>query len=245
MTRSGAAGREAGPSGGSARIAGFTFLFYIAAGIASLLLFGRATAGIDIAAKLATLAHHVVELRFVVLLDLACSFSAMTLGVTLYALTWRQGEQLAMFALVCRLCEGFLIAGSVPNNLDLLWLANAAGGGGQDANSAQMLAAYLLRSNVALTSSFFAVGSLLFAVLFVRGRVVPAPLAWLGIAASGLLVIALPLQLAGFLDGAAASLLWLPMLAFEVPLGLWLLFKGVTTPTLGRAARFGGPEDVK
>lgn len=236
MTRSGATGREAGLSGASARIAGFTFLFYIAAGIASLLLFGRTTAGVDIAAKLATLAHHEVELGFVVLLDLACSFSAMTLGVTLYALTWRQGAHLAMFALVCRLCEGFLIAAAIPNNLDLLWLANAAGGGGQDTNTTQMLAASLLRSNVALTSSFFAMGSLLFAVLFVRGRIIPAALAWLGVIASTLLVIAMPLQLAGFLDGDDTSLLWLPMLAFEVPLGLWLLFRGVAGASMTRAA---------
>jgi len=40
----------------NARIAGFTFLFYIAAGLASMAVFGRATAGEGIAAKLASLA---------------------------------------------------------------------------------------------------------------------------------------------------------------------------------------------
>jgi len=55
---------------------------------------------------------------------------------------------------------------------------------------------------------------------------IPAPLAWLGVAASVLLVVGLPLQLAGFLGGPVTSFIWLPMLAFEVPLALWLLVKG-------------------
>ena len=37
----------------------------------------------------------------------------------------------------------------------------------------------------------------------------------------------LPLQLAGFIGGTVAMLMWLPMLLFEVPLGFWLLIKGV------------------
>ncbi|PYQ10644.1 MAG: DUF4386 domain-containing protein, partial [Acidobacteria bacterium] len=56
-------------------------------------------------------------------------------------------------------------------------------------------------------------------------------LAWLGVVASVLLVVVLPLQLAGFLGGGQiTSLMWLPMLAFEVPLALWLLIKGVAMP---------------
>jgi len=31
--------------------------------------------------------------------------------------------------------------------------------------------------------------------------------------------------------GPITSLMWLPMLAFEVPLGLWLLTRGVAAPT--------------
>jgi len=56
---------------------------------------------------------------------------------------------------------------------------------------------------------------------------IPAPLATLGLVASLLLVIGLPLQLTGWLRGPLASFMWLPMLAFEVPLGLWFLTRGV------------------
>lgn len=42
----------------NARIAGFTFLFYIAVGIASMVLFGRATSGEGIAGKLEHYFEH-------------------------------------------------------------------------------------------------------------------------------------------------------------------------------------------
>ena len=88
---------------------------------------------------------------------------------------------------------------------------------------------------MAVTATFFAVGSTLFAYLLLRGRMIPIPLAWVGLVASVLLVIGLPLQAAGFLSGPITMIMWLPMLAFEVPLGLWLISKGVAK--LPRAAQ--------
>ena len=66
---------------------------------------------------------------------------------------------------------------------------------------------------------------------------IPVPLAWLGVVASVLLVVDLPLELAGFLDGPVGWLTWLPMLVFEVALGLWLLIKGVALPFDHRSHR--------
>jgi len=45
-----------------------------------------------------------------------------------------------------------------------------------------------------------------------------------------LLVVGLPLQLAGVLHGSVIQFMWLPMAAFEIPLALWLLVKGVAMP---------------
>ena len=73
---------------------------------------------------------------------------------------------------------------------------------------------------------FFAVGSTLFSWLLLRGRMIPVALAWLGVLASVLLVVLLPLQIADVLPGAVIQYMWLPMAAFEIPLGLWLIIKG-------------------
>ena len=84
---------------------------------------------------------------------------------------------------------------------------------------------------MALTATFFAVGSTAFAYLLLRGRMIPVPLAWLGVFASAVLVIGLPLRLAGWLHGPITSLMWLPMLVFEISFALWLLIKGVAIPS--------------
>jgi hypothetical protein len=74
---------------------------------------------------------------------------------------------------------------------------------------------------------FFAVGSLLFSWLLLRGRMIPIALAWLGVFASILWIVGLPLQLVGVLPDSITWFIYLPMAAFEIPLGLWLLIKGV------------------
>lgn len=214
----------------NARIAGFTLLFYIAAGIASMVLAGRATNGEGIAMQLASIARHSSDLRITVLLDLLQCFSALVLAVALYSITREQDPDLAMMAMICRVGEGLLGAIGIPSTLGLLWLATSTGPDAPDPAAAHALGAFLLKGSVALTATFFAVGSTLFCTLLLRGRMIPTPLAWLGLVASLLLVAGLPLQLAGFLRGQAASLMWLPMLAFEVPLAFWLLIKGVAMP---------------
>ncbi len=211
----------------NARIAGFTFLIYIAAGITSLVLFRRAAGGEGVAAKLAGIAAHATDAGVVVILGLVQCFSALVLAVTLYAITRDQDGDLAMLGLVCRVGEGVIAALSIPATLALFWLATASGGNAPHPAAARALASYLLRDDAALTATFFAVGSTAFTYLLLRGRMIPAPLAVLGFVASLLLVIGLPLQLAGWLGRSLASLMWLPMLAFEVPLGVWLLTRGV------------------
>lgn len=160
----------------NARIAGFTFLTYVAAGIASLVLAGNAPA--------------------TALLSLVTSFSALILGVTLYAITREQDPDLAMVGLVCRVIE------AVPGPGEI----------------------------------YFAVGSAVFSWLLLRGRMIPAALGWLGVISSALLVVLLPLQIAGLFGGARAWsspvtwAVWLPLLVFELTLAGWLLVKGVARP---------------
>ena len=161
----------------NARIAGVTFLFYIAAGLASLVLAGNAPA--------------------TAVLALMTSFSALVLGVTLYAITREQDPDLAMLGLTCRVME------AVPGHGEI----------------------------------FFAVGSALFSWLLLRGRMIPVGLAWIGVIASVLLVMLLPLQIAGFFGGPGAWsspvtwAVWLPMLVFELVLAAWLITKGVAPAT--------------
>jgi len=161
----------------NARIAGVTFFFYLAAGIGLLALSGW---------------PHAREL-----LSWATSFSALVLGVTLYAITRDEDRDLALLALTCRIIE------AVPGHVGAI---------------------------------YFAVGSTIFCWLLLRGRMIPAVLAWLGVAASVLLVVIVPVQRAGLIGpGAnwASSItwfMWLPMLVFELTVAVWFIVKGVAAP---------------
>jgi hypothetical protein len=219
----------------NARIAGFTFLFYIGAGVLSMIISGRAARGAGITEKLASMAQHTTAMGVVFLLLLLQAFSAIALGVTLYAITREQDQDLAMAGLIFRVGEG-LIGVAIPTSLGLLWLATATGANAPDAASARILGSFLLELGgwkTSLAATFFAVGSAFFSWLLLRGRMIPFILAWLGVVASLLLVVGLPLQGAGFLRGPVTSLMWIPMAAFEIPLALWLLVKGVA-PLAGR-----------
>ena len=85
--------------------------------------------------------------------------------------------------------------------------------------------------SVPLGAFFFAVGTSIFSYLLLRGRMVPASIAWLGVFASGLLSLVLPLQLAGLSTGPLTGYyLWLPALVYQIVLAMWLLVKGIATP---------------
>ena len=214
----------------NARIAGFAFLFYIVAGIAGMVLFSQATGGQEITAKLASIAQHVLQLRLTIVLGLLQAVCAIVLAVTLYSITHNQDADLAMLALIFRVGEGLLAAISTRASLQLLWLGTSAGPNAPDAVTLRTLGTYFLDGpDWNMAAILFAMGSTLFSYLFLRGRTIPVPLACIGVIASVLLVVALPLQLAGFLRGPVMSYVWIPMLAFEVPLGFWLLIKGVRT----------------
>ena len=181
-----------------ARLAGFTFLFYIAIGVTELVLRSGGAGADATAVKLARLGQQA---------------SAIVLAVTLYMITRDAGPVLATVAMICRVLEG--VGSTIASLLNVPWSSNAI---------------------------FFAVGSTLFSWLLLRGRMIPVALAWLGVVASVLLVVILPLQLARLIGGstnwfsAITWFVWLPMLVFEVALALWLIIKGVTAPASRQSA---------
>jgi hypothetical protein len=211
----------------NARLAGGTFLLYIAVGITQMAL-SRDVSAEGPGERLALIAQHAIQVRTNILLTFVTCVTALTLAIALYGLTRDEDRELAVLALSCRVGEGLLAAIAPIATLGLLWLATEgrANGSGQ----ANGLAELLFRArvwNTLIAATLFAVGSTVFSWLLLRGRMIPISLAWLGVSASLLLVVGLPLQIVGFLTGLATQLIWLPMAAFEIPLGFWLLIKGV------------------
>jgi hypothetical protein len=195
----------------------------------------RRTFGVEgDAATLARFGEYAADVRIDVLIKVLEVFSALVLAVTLYGITRDEDHELAMLALVCRVAEGVFLALSIPSYLGLVWLAKAGvGPGALDSSTTNALRTFMLMPvpSVPLSTIFFAVGSTIFSHLFLRGRIVPVAIAWMGVFASGLLAVALPLQLAGVPTGPLHGYYqWLPALVSQTALALWLLVKGVALP---------------
>lgn len=215
------------------RVAGFLFLFYIAVGLTQIALFGGTTAGEGTVARLATMALRAPDVRINVVLGLLTCFVALGLGAALYAITRAQDHDLAMLALACRIGEGVIGGASIPLTLGLLSLATETSANTTDAAVASAAGLLILTArtwNVTIAASFFAVGSTFFSWIFLRGRLIPVALAWLGVVSSVLLVVGLPLQILTVLKTPLATYMWIPMAVFEIVLAVWLLIKGVATP---------------
>ena len=215
----------------NARVAGFAFLLYIAVSLTGGILSGRVSSGDGVAAKLTNIAGHAWQMRVGILLTLIGCFCALVLAVTLYSITRDQDPDLALLVLICRTAEGVISAIALPRMAGRLWLATTGSAAPDPANALSAFLFQLPSWNTTVSASFFAVGSLVFSWLLLRGRIVPVALAWVGLLASVVVVAGLPLELAGILEGSITELMWLPMLAFEVPLGVWLLVKGDALPS--------------
>jgi hypothetical protein len=131
--------------------------------------------------------------------------SAVILAMTLFVVTRVEQPVVAALGMIFRLAEGAL---------DLIGIT--------------------LSQPTLVDATLFAIGSTFFCWLLLRGRMLPRALAWTGMIASVILVVGLPLQLGGLLGAPFTMLMWMPMLAFEVPGGLWLLVNGVPPSRSGR-----------
>ena len=184
----------------NARTAGVTFLVYFAAVMLPV-------AGVG-------------DAHTRVLFGLVTQFSALVLGVTLYGMTREQDVDLAMLGLTCRVAEGIIGASLMPLSLAMTFGATSP----PFADVVTAIAPW----NTALSALFFAVGSTAFCWLLLRGRLIPTALAWLGVVASALMVFSIPFQLAGLTTHNLMAITSLPIVLFELPLGVWLMTTGGT-----------------
>ena len=210
-----------------ARLAGVLYLSYFVFTMASVIIYGNAVTGADILQRLTSMSRTLTEVRVTVLFDLLQVICALGLAVTLYRLTNGVDKTLAMIAMLFRVGEGLLGTTSIAGKLQLMRLAAQV----QDhAADATLLGNYVsIRPDAEFSEFCFVIGGFLFAYLFLRGRLIPSLLAWIGVITIGLQVICLSLQIAGFVDESIVDKIWFLILCYEIPLGIWLIVKGVKT----------------
>jgi uncharacterized protein DUF4386 len=139
-------------------------------------------------------------------LSLLTTLYALILAVTLYALTRSIDRDLALLAFSCRFLEGTCNAATAA--LRLIGASVSSGIG-------------------AVSGTVFAIGSTLFAYLFLRGRSIPVGIAWLGIIGSAIVIPVYSLRALGIISGGVVWLMSIPLIVFELLLAFWLITRGV------------------
>jgi hypothetical protein len=220
----------------NARLAGIAFLLYIVAAMSGMVLGGKASAGDTPEAKLASIAAHAGQARAGWLLELVGVFCAFVLAITLWAITRDEDADLALLAAVLRVAEGVTGAVALDAGVERIWLATHAGELDAATRDALATAQFGIPQGMGIGATCFAVASTIFAWLLLRGRIVPAALAWIGVIGSLAAVVVLPLRQVGFIGGPLTNLVWAPLLVFEVWLAIHFLVKGAAVPARTRAA---------
>jgi hypothetical protein len=223
-----------------ARLAGLAYLSYIVFTMTSVTLYGSALEGNEVAEQLAHFVGAIGQVRLSVLLDLLQVICALVLAVILYRLTKPVAETPAMLAMLFRVGEGLLGTSAINSTLELMKLT--AGMQGHATEGTLAGGRYVITKPDSQFAEFcFVVGGLLFAWLLLRGHRIPKPLAWIGVITIGVQVVFVPLQTASFITASIVDNKWLFIMLFEIPLGFWLVFKGVK-PVAGGQVSFGRNE---
>ena len=216
-----------------ARIAGVAYLYYIAAGVLSAVLFGRAAGTGDPLARLERLAEHGTTAGFSMIVSLSTCFAALALAISFHGMTRHEDDDTAAFGMVCRVAEAVIGCLPLLATAALLRLAAQAGRDPDAVANAGALADVLFRigaNTTLVAATFFAAGSTAFCVLLLRGHMIPRALAWLGVVGSVLILVAMPARMAGFAAIPAFSAVWIPVALFEVAVAVWFLARGVAEP---------------
>jgi Domain of unknown function (DUF4386) len=166
-------------------------------------------------------------------LEVIVALAGIGTAVTLYPLLKRQNESVALGFAAARVLEAGMIFTGAVSLLSLVTLRQHLGAGaGANAPALVTTAA----SHVAVYNWTFllgqslmpAINALLLGSLLYRSRLVPRSIPLLGLIGAPLLITAVIATLFGGIDqnSSLAALAALPVAAWELSLGVWLVLKG-------------------
>lgn len=241
LAADGLAGRDEKSLQFYARLAGFLYLFILAAyDLSDYFLVSHAV----VAGNFTQTAHNIAGSETLYRLGLAGEFVASWLTVALagalYVTLKSVDANLSLLALLFRVAEAAV--GSVCALISFIKLRLYVGAGtGTGVKDAPALVELLSRTYGAcfqMTVIFFSVGSILFFWLLLKSRFIPRLLSGFGIFASCLVTVLGFINLIVPRYSALLAPGWFPILIAEVATGLWLLIRGVNTTHWRKQAAF-------
>lgn len=212
------------------RLLGAAFLAVIATSITGGFLLDSALGSGEGTDLLQHLSGRVTMARAGALVDLVTSIGIVALAVLLYMVLRGHGRVVALVAFGCWLLEAMFMAVSRLGALGLVQLSrNFIDAGSPTQSAYQVLGESLYKSiytqSYTVHMLFYCIGGLIWYGLFYRSRTVPRLIALWGIvaAAAGLGGI-----VAELLGSSVPTPVYLPLLGFELAVGIWLVVRGIS-----------------
>ena len=209
------------------RLLGAAFLLQAIAAVGWTILLGQLIVPGDITASMTNIANNPLQMRASIVLTMITVMAIVVMGSLLFATLRKQNGPIALVALGLYLIEVAVLAVSRIPAYALLRVSQESVATGHPAYLQTL--GNLLFESADFGDWFhilpFAVGATLFYYLFFKSGYIPRPLALVGLIVAPLALIGTLLGLLGF-DVPLAVLM--PNLPFELSMGLWLLFKGIS-----------------
>ncbi|RAK60185.1 hypothetical protein DJ021_10420 [Phenylobacterium hankyongense] len=217
----------------AAQIAGAILLLAMASSIfAEFVGLGAIEISDDVGATARSIVASEQLVRIAAVTDLVCFVSDVAIAAALYVVLRPINRGLAAFGAFLRVADAVVLAMStVALFAALRLLGGAPYLQSFDVEQLQTLARLLLGVRADTMSFgwvFLGLGQAVFAWLWLKSGYIPKLLAAWGIFASSLLaLVPLALMVLPQIRGAVGMLYMAPMFFYEVPLGIWLLVKGI------------------
>ena len=217
------------PKIGIGQLCGFLFLSILLTSVLSKFMAGAPLDPEDVPNALGAVAEGGRRFRIGIVVDLVSHVSVVALAGALYLAFSPHNRSLAFLGTLWRVAEGVIIAFTELNNFVLLAVAlKFVSATGAETVALETVGRTLILAEdwgLKIGLAFFALGSLLYGILFVSSGAVPPVLGWWAVVASLLAVVGRWLALVSPDVGLVATS-FVPIMLFEVVFGVWLLFQG-------------------
>jgi hypothetical protein len=211
------------------RFLGAAFLLVILTSLTGGSLFNSAAGSGSISAILVNISNHLTLLRISLLADMANSLGIILLAALLYSVLKKQNEVLALVALGAWLAEAIFYAvgrigtfALIPLSLEFVRI------GAPDHSFYQTLGAFLYdgvaRQGTTIHMFFYCAGGILWYFLFYRSKYIPRAISLYGLIAVVVGLVGIAFQFFGY---EIPIFVYLPILPFELAIGIWLVLKGI------------------
>jgi hypothetical protein len=210
------------------RLLGFMFVFVAVASALSGLMFSSLIESDNISNSMINISDDPTKMMMSIVGELITAIGIVLLAVLLYITLKKQNKIIARWAFGLWITEAIILAVSRISTFRLLYTSQEyVKAGAPDSSYFQTLGSLFYESaqfGYAVLMVFYCLGGILFYYLFFKSKYVPKVLALFGIIVASLGFFGILFALFGY---DVPMYVFLPILPFELAIGIWLMVKGI------------------